>query len=284
MRKIKIVRINAIDGVQGTIEISGDFTSIFKGKFYRNDLGDVLPSFTDPAVAGYQFVPATTFEIIQNKKYRGRYTVYSPANAVDGDSSSFSNGKTTIRVNELVPPLIQSDVGSVLTDGYITNISTYLLKIGTNEIVVPPGVNITGYPIEFMGRGSSGWGEAFTQNFLDLSTNFASASQPVNGFTGQTWYDSDNKELRIFDGTTWDLVNRTAYGTTALHTQSNASNMWTINHLLNLPAPHIAFVQFFVDRGLGPQLILPADVTFDNANQITATFSNQEIGYVLVRQ
>jgi hypothetical protein len=124
----------------------------------------------------------------------------------------------------------------------------------------------------------------YAQNFINLARNFASSSQPINGFVGQTWYNPDDGQLRAFDGTNWDLVNRASFGVTARHTQGSPSTTWTVNHLLNLPAPYIAFCQFFVDRGNGPKIILPSDVNFVNGNRLTATFSNAEIGYVLVRQ
>ena len=284
MRKIKIVKVNGGPGVPGSIEVDGDYTSIFNGRFYRNGAGDTLPAYTNPAPPGYVLIATTSFNVIENEKYRGRYTVYTSTNSSDAPSAVFESGKTTIRVNELMRELADGEPLTLLTDGYITNISTYLLDTGTETIIVSPNVDITTYPIEFVGREFVGWGEIVTQNFLNLARNFADAVPPANGFVGQTWYDTDNKQLRIWDGNGWDLLNRTAYGVTFQHTQGVPATEWTISHLLDIPAPHIAFVQFFVDRGEGPKLILPAEVSFDSANQLTAFFSNPEMGYVLVRQ
>lgn len=284
MRKIKIVRVNATSGVPGSIEVAGDFSSIFQGKFYRNAAGATLPFYTTPVPAGYSAIVATTFDIVDNTKYYGRYTVYTPVNGADATSSSYDGTKTTIRVNEVISDLLPNEAATLRTDGSITNISTYLLSTGTGSLVIPPGVDIADRPIEFIGRGTAGWGEAYAQNFINLARNFANSNAPTNPFVGQTWFDMDDAQLRVYDGTTWDLVNRKSYGTTARHTQGTPSTTWTVNHLLNLPAPYIAFVQFFVDRGDGPKVILPSDVTFVSANKLTATFTNPEIGYVLVRQ
>jgi hypothetical protein len=204
--------------------------------------------------------------------------------AIDQSAASlYAGGKTTIHVNEVIAPLEVGDPSTLESDGHLTNISTYLLNTGTTEIVVPPGVDLTSYPIEFMGRGVSGWGEGYAQNFLNLARNFAAGTAPTSPFIGQTWFDTDDGQLRAFDGSTWELVNRASFGVTFRHTQGAPSTTWTVNHLLQLQAPYIAFVQFFVERGAGPVLITPIDVTFVSANQLTATFSNPEIGYVLVR-
>ena len=197
-------------------------------------------------------------------------------------SSSYGSGKTTIRVNEVILELEALDPISLSTDGYVQNISTYVLATGTGNIVVSPGVTLEQYPIDFLGRNVSGWGESYAQNFIDISRNFAASLAPENPFVGLTWYDTDDKQLRVWDGTAWDLINRTYDN--ARHTQGIASSIWTVNHGLDLPAPFIAFAQFFVIRDDIPRLILPIDVTFVSANQLTADFSNAEIGYVLVRK
>lgn len=285
MRKLKILKVNPVTpGIPGSIEVTGNYTQLFKGKFYRGPAGETEPAYTDPAPSGYVKIVATTFDLIENTRYAGRYTVYTPADALDQTPESiYAGGKTRIYVNEVVTPLNVGDPSTLESDGYITNISTYLLYTGTEEILIPPGVDITGYPIEFMGRGVSGWGESFAQNGINTARNFAGGIAPVNPFVGQTWYSTDDGQLRSFDGVSWELVNKASFGVTFRHTQGSASSTWTVNHLLGLQAPYIAFVQFFIERGQGPKLILPADVNFVGANQLTVSFSNPEIGYVLVR-
>lgn len=284
MRKIKILNINAtVGGTPGSIEVATDFTPIFQGKFYRNpSTGEVTPSYTSPAPSGSILIKATTFEIVENSKYAGRYTVYTPTSGTDRASSTFASGKTTVNVNEIIPT-IGSDT-SLSSAGYITNISTYLLYTGTSTIVVPPAVDITSYPVEFMGRDSAGWGEAFAQNFLNIARNFANSTAPANPFVGMTWLNTDDGQMRVWNGTSWALLNQATVGATYKHLQTTAAATWVVNHNLNLASPFIGFVQFFVDRGAGPKLIIPSDVTFNSKDQLTVTFSNAEIGYVLVRQ
>lgn len=285
MRKIKILKINPT-ATSGTIEVGGDVTNIFQGKFYRNPItGERLPSTTTPAPA-FPLIKATTFDIVENAKYLGRYTVYTPVSG-DVTASSVYNGttqRTTIKVNELLPSLSAEDAASLASDGYLTNISTYLIDTGTEIVIVPPTVNLPQYPIELLGRDSVGWGEVFNQNFVELARNFAQDEPPENPFVGQTWYDLGDQQIRVFNGGGWKLINQASFGTTYRHTQGTATTTWVVNHFLGLAAPYIAFVQFFVDRGDGPKMIIPSDVTFNDANRLTVTFSNPEVGYVLVRQ
>lgn len=285
MRKIKILKVNATSSSPGSIEVSGDFSQVFQGKFYRNPTTlAVSPGYTLPAPTNSTLIKATTFEIVENSKYSGRYTVYSQKTSSDVTSNTFASAKTTIRVNEPISALVGDEASSLSSDGYITNISTYMIDVGTTSIIVPPAVSITGYPIDLLGRDSVGWGEVFSQNIANIARNFASASAPANPFLGMTWYKSDDATLRIWNGSSWGLANQSSFGSTYKHSQTTAAANWTVNHNLNLAAPFIGFVQFFVDRGNGPKLIMPSDVTFVSKDQLTVTFSNAEIGYVLVRQ
>lgn len=288
MRKLKVLKINPTTAAVGSVEIQTDFTTMFQGRFFRNPAGLTQPGYTASPSTGYVAIAATTFDIVENTKYAGRYTVYTPVSAADNPSSSYSSGtgRTTIRVNEVIAPLASGDAASLAFDGYVTNISTYIITAGTLNIVVPPGTDITDYPIELLGRNVSGWGETYAQNYVNLARNFATttATAPSNPFVGQTYYSTDDQQLRVWNGTSYGLVNQASFGVTFRHTQSTAATTWTVNHTLGLQAPFIAFVQFFVDRGAGPKLIIPSDVNFVSANQLTVTFSNAEIGYVLVRQ
>lgn len=284
MRKIKILKVNPTAGSPGSIEIAGDFTQVFQGKHFRDpETGEVAAPYAT-GTRGFAQIRATTFDIVENERHAGRYTVYSPTGPSDVKSSTFTPGvgekpdATKINVNEAIP------ADGSTSDGYVTNISTYLLDTGSELLVVPPTVNITTYPVEFMGRDSSGWGEAFAQNFMSIARNFAGSSAPSRPFVGLTWFDTADGQLRVWDGQYWDLVNRKSFGTTFQHTQGTPAVTWTIIHGLNLPAPHIGFCQFYVDRGEGPQAILPSNVEFVNGNQMRVTFSNPERGYAMVRQ
>lgn len=283
MRKLKITQVTP--GAPGTasFEVNGDVTDIFHGKYLRAENGNVLPGFTTPVPAGYSVIQATTFRVIENEKYEGEYVTFSQANGQSPLPSTFANGKTIIRVQTPIDALAAGDPISYGTDGYITNISTYLIEVPEGNIVVPPRVSITRGGIETLGRNSVGWAEVFNQNFVDLARNFAGPSAPDDPFVGQTYFDTDNNTLQVWNGTTWAVANYAAFGSTFKFTQSSASSTWVIDHYLDLDYPFLAFTQFFIDRGQGPKPIIPLDVSFVSKDRMVVTFSNPEIGYALIR-
>lgn len=285
MRKIKILKVNQTTTTPGSIEVAGDLTELFKGRYFRNNAGLTQPGYTNPPASGFLPIVAVTFDVVENRKYAGRYTVFTQTTSADLPSASFnsSTNRTTIRVMEVVPALVSGDIISNSSDGYITNISAYLLETAGQPIILPPGLVFSQFPVELSGRNTSGWGEGHNQNFVNLARNFSGPNPPANPFIGQTYYDTDDEQMRSWNGTAWKLINVSTVGTQFKFTQSTPSNTWTVNHGLNLAAPYIALVQFFVDRGNGPKLIIPADVNFVTANQLTVSFSNPEIGYVIVR-
>jgi hypothetical protein len=281
MRKIKIQKVNATTSQPGSIEIAGNFVDLFQGKYYRNSFGSILPFYTANPPNTYQSIVATTFEIVGNSKYNGKYTVYTPKN--DSESSStFANNTTKIKVNEVISA-INDPADPLLSDGYITNISAYLLDLGTRGLVVPPGVNITDYGVEFMGRNTTGWGEGYAQNYVNIARNFSSVDAPQNPFLGQAWYSLTDNQMRNWNGTSWVILNKDSFGITYKHAQTEANTSWVVNHNLDLDEPYIAFTQFFVDRGNGPKLIIPSDVSYTSQNQLIVEFTKPEKGYVLVR-
>ena len=54
-----------------------------------------------------------------------------------------------------------------------------------------------------VGRNYTGYGEYFNENFIKLLENFANTAAPSNPITGQTWWDSADQRLKVYDGTVW---------------------------------------------------------------------------------
>lgn len=78
--------------------------------------------------------------------------------------------------------IINKTDGTVLTeivDGTIDQITTELTLIGKN---------------------ASSYGEFFNENFVHLLENFASETAPTQAIKGQTWYDTTEGRLKVFDG------------------------------------------------------------------------------------
>ena len=274
---------------------SGDWTGVFKGKFYRDPAGLTQTFYnangtlrTPPA--GYQLISATTFTIIENPSYNGRYTVYTQegtTNDPSNPSSTFGGGLTTVRVNE---PIGAPQNASHLTNtGFVTNVSTYYLLVANESpIIVPSGVILENRPVEFVGRNYSGWGELIHQNLIELAQHYSGATAPTNPFLGQIWYDTTSAPFlaKIYDGSAWSVLNSTFFApaNSFRHTQATAATTWTVNHNLNASSPFIVHATFFVDTGGGViKPILPQDMTYVSANQLTVTFSTTYSGYALIR-
>ena len=61
-------------------------------------------------------------------------------------------------------------------------------------------LNSTATDLRFVGRNYSGYGEIENENFLHLLENFANSSAPPRAISGQTWFDTSTKKLKIYDG------------------------------------------------------------------------------------
>lgn len=74
------------------------------------------------------------------------------------------------------------DLLTDLVDGQIDNASTNLVLVGRNY---------------------NGYGEFFNENFIKLLENFSNTAAPSNPLTGQTWWDTNDQRLKVYDGTVW---------------------------------------------------------------------------------
>lgn len=57
--------------------------------------------------------------------------------------------------------------------------------------------------LQFVGKNYAGYGEIQNENFLYLLENFSGANAPTKGLSGQLWYDTASKKIRLYDGTSW---------------------------------------------------------------------------------
>jgi hypothetical protein len=93
--------------------------------------------------------------------------------------------------------------------------------------------------LTFVGRDYQGFGQAMNQNLATLLTNSANITPPNNPITGQLWYDTVDKKLRVYDnnGTQFTVVGA---ATTSVATQIPANlgpgDFWfdTTNQVLNV--------------------------------------------------
>lgn len=289
---VKVVQSSG-PGTPGRVAVPGNLVSSFQGKFYRQNGSPhgVLPFYTYGSealanAAGYSLIAATTFDVTTNPSYNGRYTVYTPTSAGDvNPSSTFVSGNTEILVNEVIGAPLAA--GDALAVGSVTNISTYVIAVyGESALVVPPTILFSDRPLDIIGRNGTPWAESFTQNFVKLAQNFAGASAPVNPYVGQTWYNGTTNTFNLRTTAGWTSIASGIAGsnTTFRYTQTVAATSWTVSHNLGLVAPFVGLIQVFVDVGAGVhKMILPQDIIYDNANQLTITFSMAQTGIALIR-
>lgn len=77
---------------------------------------------------------------------------------------------------------------------------------GTVLAVLEDGTINQSTSIGLLGRNFAGYGEIQNENFLFLLENFAAPSAPPKPIRGQTWFDTINKVLNVYDGAAWNLV------------------------------------------------------------------------------
>ena len=74
---------------------------------------------------------------------------------------------------------------------------------GRELVIVDDGVLDTTTSLGLVGRNYSGYGETQNENFVFLLENFHGISPPGRPISGQAWYDSQNKALKVYNGENW---------------------------------------------------------------------------------
>lgn len=79
---------------------------------------------------------------------------------------------------------------------------TILNTDGTTLLLLPDGrIDQSSTNLTLIGRNYSNFGEHLNNNFIKLLANSAntSANPPRNPLKGQLWYDTSNKQLKVYD-------------------------------------------------------------------------------------
>ena len=74
---------------------------------------------------------------------------------------------------------------------------------GTQLVVLQDAAVDSTTSLSFVGRNYVGYGEIQNENFLFLLENFANISAPATPITGQAWFDSERRILKVYDGEAW---------------------------------------------------------------------------------
>ena len=63
------------------------------------------------------------------------------------------------------------------------------------------------YSVGLLGKNTIGYGEVQNENFIQLLENFAGIAPPSgNILTGQVYYNTENKQINVYDGSQWKIV------------------------------------------------------------------------------
>lgn len=73
---------------------------------------------------------------------------------------------------------------------------------GTVLTTVEDGTVDTKFAVKLIGKNYAGYGEIQNENFVALMENFSSNSAPSNPVSGQLWYKTDERQLRVYNSVT----------------------------------------------------------------------------------
>jgi len=89
---------------------------------------------------------------------------------------------------------------------------TLLKTNGLTLTVVQDGTLDTTTDLTFVGKNYTGYGSPVNENFVKLLENFSSTSPPSKPIVGQTWFDSANLRLTVYDGSKFKSLGVIDYG------------------------------------------------------------------------
>lgn len=77
---------------------------------------------------------------------------------------------------------------------------------GTFLVSVNDGTINASTDIRFLGKNYAGYGQVQNENFLHLMENFAGSNQPSKPLSGQLWFDTTDKKIKVYDGSRFKIL------------------------------------------------------------------------------
>jgi len=77
---------------------------------------------------------------------------------------------------------------------------------------VSDGTIDTSTDLTFIGKNYAGYGEVQNENFLHLLESFSNATQPPKPISGQLWYDTSTKKIKVYDDEKFKVVGGAEFG------------------------------------------------------------------------
>ena len=120
----------------------------------------------------------------------------------------------------------------------------YTINLTNGSSLIPGGLSDGTYDsshtsIVLIGKNYANYGTFLNDNLVHMLENFSNQASPPNPIQGQLWWDSNNKILRVYTGSTWKI---STGATSATHnnppadTSSLGGDLWfdTSNSQLNV--------------------------------------------------
>jgi hypothetical protein len=86
--------------------------------------------------------------------------------------------------------------------------------------------------LTFVGKNYAGYGEYFEENFVGLLENFANATAPVNPLQGQLWFNSDTKQISVYDNNRFKGIGSVTIGNPTNYTSTATGDLFWNNGIL----------------------------------------------------
>ena len=112
---------------------------------------------------------------------------------------------------------------------------TINLTNGSVFAVIPDGTVNTSSSMVLVGKNYAGYGEFLDENFIHLLENSSNSTAPSAPLTGQLWFDSTSKVIKVYNGTTWKAISSATSSATA-PASNTTGDLWfdTTNQQLNV--------------------------------------------------
>ena len=97
---------------------------------------------------------------------------------------------------------------------------------GQNPIVIADGTINTSTTVTLVGKNYPNYGDILDVNFIRLLENSADTTAPASPITGEIWWDSGNRSLKVYTGTVWRNVGSTTAQATKPTGTQNVGDLW----------------------------------------------------------
>lgn len=119
---------------------------------------------------------------------------------------------------------------------------SYNLQLTNGSVLIQGGLtdgqlDTTSTSLALIGRNYSGYGLFLNENFVKILENFSNGTSPLSPLQGQLWWDSVNKILKVYTGTTWKIsTGATSSSIPPLDTTPIGGDLWwdNINNQLKI--------------------------------------------------